>query len=233
MNKFTVLFIIPLVSFLIGLASTILYFNATDKQVLKIQNPNSSWEPIFFQGIDMHARRADLSDLRRVLLPRGDFEVRIWLGFGITGEDGFILRYSANKWSAIHLQGIPLRPQGPQTKIILPAPKNGWENAWRRLINAELLTLPDGEELNCDPGVLDGLTYIIEINKDRVYRTYRYSNPRHAECIEAKKVLAISKIIAEEFGLEVWGMVANVGMSGPHHRYEASSTQHGVTADIS
>jgi hypothetical protein len=214
MNKFTNLFILPLVSFLIGVASTILYFNATDKQVLKIQNPHPKWETGMFITIDKYAMKADLPDLRRVLLPRGDFEVRIWIGFGVTGEDGFILRYSANKWSAIHLQGIPRHPQGLQSKIILPAPKHGWENMWRRLIDAELLTLPDGEDLNCDPGFLDGLIYIIEINKDRVYRTYHYSNPRHSECIEAKKVLAIGKIIGEEFGLEVWRLVTNVGMVG-------------------
>ena len=63
MNKITILFIVPLVSFLIGVASTILYFNVRDKQVLKIQNPNSSWEPIFFHAIDEHARSADLPDI--------------------------------------------------------------------------------------------------------------------------------------------------------------------------
>jgi hypothetical protein len=41
----------------------------------------------------------------------------------------------------------------------------------------------------------------IKINKDRAYRSYLYDNPQHAPCREAKQILVVGDIIAEEFGL--------------------------------
>jgi hypothetical protein len=42
---------------------------------------------------------------------------------------------------------------------------------------------------------------VVEINKDRVYRTYEYGNPNFAKCGEAKQMIELGEIIANEFGL--------------------------------
>jgi hypothetical protein len=149
----------------------------------------------------------NLRNLRTVLLPDGDFEVRVWIGFSVNGTDCLILRYFSGQWSAIHLQGMARAPTFPNSLTALPSPKSGWNRAWHRLINAGILTLPDAHAVNCNPRVLDGITYIVETNINMTYRTYSYSNPDYESpwykrCNEAKQMILIGKIIGEEFGLE-------------------------------
>lgn len=80
----------------------------------------------------------------------------------------------------------------------LGAPKSGWEAAWKRLTDAEILILPDGS-VNCKTEALDGISYVVETNVDRKYRTYRYGNPQLANCDEAKRMQLIETILSEEF----------------------------------
>ena len=145
-----------------------------------------------------------------MLLPSGDLEVRVWVGFGLTGEDGFILKRSANEWSAIHLGRRSEQPSFSKSQENLAAPKSGWDRAWQKLVDAGILTLPDAEALHCNPEVMDGTNYIVEINHDKTYRSYRYLTPWdekpqpgvYTPCKEAKQMLAIGKIIADEYGLK-------------------------------
>lgn len=59
----------------------------------------------------------------------------------------------------------------------------------------------DVSKTQCKADVLDGIGYVVETNINREYRTYRYGNPRLAECDQAKRVVLIEEIIADEFGL--------------------------------
>jgi len=159
-------------------------------------------------NIDERLAKANLPSLRTVLLPDGDFEVRVWIGFGVNGEDCFILRYFSGQWSAIHLQGMAESPPFPNSLAPLPSPKSGWNRAWHRLIDAGILTLPDAVEVKCHPGVTDGISYVVESNVNMIYRTYAYGNPwydyppLYKRCNEARQMILIGKIIGEEFGLE-------------------------------
>ncbi len=73
---------------------------------------------------------------------------------------------------------------------------------WQQLVDADILDLPDASEVNCSLDSLDGIAFVIETNSDMTYRTYKYGNPMLAECDEAKRIMKISEIIYEEFGLE-------------------------------
>jgi hypothetical protein len=83
----------------------------------------------------------------------------------------------------------------------LAAPKSGWEAAWERLARAGILTLQDASEVQCQSGALDGVSYVVEINVNKTYRTYRYGNPQFMKCNEAKRMVAMIEIIADEFSL--------------------------------
>src|SRR5262245_50673123 len=72
------------------------------KQELRLVLPRFDF--LLSKDIDERLAKANLQSLRSVLMPDGDFEVRVWMGFGLNGEDGFILRYFSRQWSAIHLQ---------------------------------------------------------------------------------------------------------------------------------
>lgn len=121
--------------------------------------------------------------------------------FGGKGDDGIILRHSSNQWSGLHLHGIYEGPRLVSTVSNLAAPRSGWEAAWQRLTKAGLLTLPDAPAVGCSPQIFDGVSYVVEINKDQKYRTYLYDNPSHSKCSEAKQMLEIGGIIAEAFDL--------------------------------
>jgi len=176
------------------------------KRELRLVLPRS--DALLSEIIDDRLAKANLPSLRTVLLPDGDFEVRVWIGFGINGEDCFILHCFSGQWSAIHLKGMGASWPFPISLAPLPSPKSGWNRAWRRLIDAGILTLPDGDKVKCNTGVIDGISYVVETNKKMTYRIYSYGNPwyddppSYKRCNEAKQMILIGKIIGEEFGLE-------------------------------
>lgn len=159
------------------------------------------WEPIFFKMINERLAESGIAELRTVQMTGNDFEVRVWVGFGGKGEDGIILRHSSNQWSGLHLHGISEGPRLVSTVSNLAAPRSGWEAAWQKLTQAGLLTLPDAPAVGCSTQIFDGVSYVVEISKGQKYRTYLYDNPSHSKCSEAKQMLEIGGIIAEEFDL--------------------------------
>jgi hypothetical protein len=163
--------------------------------------PAAEWEPIFFKAIDARVGEAGLPSLRAEALPDGESEIRVWVGFGLSGEDGIVLRHSGGQWSGLYLHGMSDGPLPRKYQKALTVPKSGWETAWQRLSDAGILTLPDASAVQCSTYINDGVGYVVEINADKIYRTYLYDNPNHAQCDEAKKMMRIGEIIAEEFDL--------------------------------
>lgn len=187
---------------MLGATATLLYIQWSRTQELRVLNPNPKWEQIFFRVINQHALLTGLPDLRTVILPENDFEVRVWAGFGLDGEQGLVLQCREGNWSGYYIQGIAANPPYSQIKKELEAPKSGWTRMWERLVEAKILTLPDSDQVNCNVLAKDGAAYVVEINKNKTYRTYRYSNPTLADCKEAQEMIRIGDILAEEFGLK-------------------------------
>lgn len=167
---------------------------------LSLEIPDARWEPAFFEALEERTKKARISSLRSRVLPDDDLEVRFWYDhFEVIS--GLIVRREGEKWSATYLrQRYDSQPSSVQADS-LGTPKSGWEKAWRRLTNAGILTLPDGSSTKCKSNVLDGIGYVVETNLNRKYRTYRYGNPQFADCDEAKRIMSIEEILADEFGL--------------------------------
>jgi hypothetical protein len=176
------------------------------KRELRLVLPRSN--ALLSEIIDDRLAKANLPSLRAVLPHDGDLEVRVWIGFGINGEDCFILRCFSGQWSAIHLKGMGASWPFPISLAPLPSPKSGWNRAWHRLIDAGILTLPDAAEVKCNAAIIDGIGYVVESNMNMTYRAYSYLDPYYdnpplyKRCNEAKQMILIGKIIGEEFGLE-------------------------------
>jgi hypothetical protein len=202
-----------LLTALLGVALTFFFIiESQKKRELRLVLPRRF---DIFSSLLWNERLAEvnLQNLRTVLLPDGDFEVRVWIGFGINGEDCLILRYFSGQWSALHLHGMGdgmgEAPPFPNTLAPLPPPKSGWNKTWQKLVDAGILRLPDAEELKCNPRVLDGISYVVEINMNMIYRSYAYENPWfdipqppfYKRCNEAEQMILIGRIIGEEFGL--------------------------------
>lgn len=201
---------VALFIFILGVCLTGgLLVSCTHQQEPRVIIPSENWVPIFFEAtgaasksINEVTKEANLPRLRTTLLPNDDLEIRVWIGFGLQGVDGLVLRRSSTRWSGIHLHGMGERPPFPSFQQKLEMPKSGWEIMWQRLTNAGMLTLPDAAAVECDPGGKDGTSYVVEINMNKTYRTYMYHDPDYAKCNEAKQVLKIGEIIGEEFGLD-------------------------------
>jgi hypothetical protein len=170
------------------------------RREFRLNVPKDTWESIFFEAIDERAKLSNLKTLR-LALPDDDLEVRVWHGFGLTALEGFVLKRTAGRWSAIHLDGITRKVGPAQSQRNLETPKSGWDACWRRLQDAGILTLPDAAAIGCSAGVLDGMSYVVEYNYEGTYRTYLYDNPDYAKCNEAKRMIQIGNLISEEFAL--------------------------------
>jgi hypothetical protein len=221
MRKYTIRLALALFTFLIGVAASAIWMNkpisfkyrlrgeitcfsvAQEKKELRLSIPNESWEPFAFEEINKRTRQARLPALRSVILPAGDLEVRVWAGFGLTELEGFVLKRTSGQWSASHLDDINPRValHKPSQKE-LKAPKFGWEVFWQGLVGAGILNLPDASARGCNPLVLDGMSYVVEFNENRTYRTYMYGNPEYAKCDEAGQLIRMINLIGEEFDLQ-------------------------------
>ena len=213
MPKIRTLFVVALVTFLLGVAVTAVFLfrsknvrqqndvtkTAQEERGPRLRIPNAEWEPFFFTSLEEHTKGANLPSLRTVLLPQDDLEMRFWYNALPDGLNGVILRRSGGQWSAVHIRGSYEGKRFRVEQEPFKEPKSGWETTWEKLVNAGILTLPDSSEVNCHSGVLDGISYVVEINANKTYRTYRYGNPESAQCNEARQIVSIEEIIANEF----------------------------------
>lgn len=173
----------------------------TPKKDLKLIIPNAGWEKIYFQGIDKASERDGLTKLRETILLDNDLEIRIWVGFGKYGFDGLILKRNLGEWSAISLKRMFCHVD-EMGKTILPPPKLGWRNFLEKIVDVGILTLPDSSELNGENDVVDGKSYVVELNSNQLYRTYMYSDIQLQKWQEAKQMIKITETIADEFDLK-------------------------------
>jgi hypothetical protein len=175
---------------------------ATSVPNQQIEIPDAGWEPSFFMALDERTQKVKLPSLRTVMLSEQDLEVRFWYDGRPDVINGFVIRRSANQWSAVGVRQTSNRQSSEVKLDVLAVPKSGWETAWAKLVGAGILTLPDASELSCNAPSLDTFSYVIETKVAGNYRTYRYSNPLHAVCDEAKRIVLIEEIIGEEFGVQ-------------------------------
>ena len=163
--------------------------SAENLQALKLEIPKTSWEPIYFETINKRTREASLRDLRTTQLEKGSVEIRIWIGFGLSWLEGIILTRENGKSEVRHI------PAEYVTKIFkYSKPKSGWENFWRMLLNKKIYRLPDSSTITDYKNVFDGVSYVVEYNREGHYRTYQYNNPKYQTCPEAKQILNLSLI---------------------------------------
>ena len=162
----------------------------------------ATWERVYFREINKCARASKLRSLRAATLTDRDLEVRVWALDNLNGVEGFVLRRSGDRWSAMHLKALsPALPRS-EYKEDLQSPKSGWESFWKQVVGEGILSLSDSSELEgYNFMIKDGFSYVVEINANQSYRTYHYDNPDMQARGEAKKMLRIGYIIAEEFAL--------------------------------
>lgn len=176
----------------------------TNKPFPTPEKSNLTWEDIYFEEIIEREKISKLRRLKSKSFPEDDLEIRVWSGFGITALRGFLLKRIAGEWSAVDLDWEVFKNSKGKRDLKpldkkFDVPNSGWDAAWQKLVDAGILTLPDAEKIDCRGGALDGMSYVVEYKFRNTYRTYMYDNPNYAKCNEAKQMVKINRIIAEEF----------------------------------
>jgi hypothetical protein len=179
--------------------STELFQSLSRKQTLQLDIPDSPWEPAFFKALEERTRAVGLPSLRTVVLPEADLEVRFWHD-RLEVISGVVIRRTGHAWSASRLYQMKDSQPSSARLVTLDQPKSGWEAFWTNLVKGGILTLPDSPRPQCPTEALDGISYVVETNVDRKYRTYMYSNPQLMKCSEAKQLVQLDEMIRQEFG---------------------------------
>ena len=159
--------------------------------------PKATWEPIYFRSINQLSGKAGWRPLRDLALPADSFEVRVWIGFGIGPLEALSMRREDSTWSGRYAIQGPRNADPVAVEAVTP--KSGWDQLWARLVRLDLLTLPDSSTLpKSQIAVTDGVSYVVEINKDGRYRTYMYANPKYEKWSEAKRIIEIIETLRDE-----------------------------------
>lgn len=108
----------------------------------KLVIPKATWEPIFFEVIDERAAMSKLPSLRTLLLPKGDIEVRVWNGFGLSYLEGVVLRRQNQTWSAAWLPPTPPEKKETAAPQSIALSQEKLATLWRAVQTEGILTLP-------------------------------------------------------------------------------------------
>lgn len=170
---------------------------------------NERNQRMLYNHFDLITDKYELPKLRDFSSERDNLEIRVWVTMGLNGTDGFIFRRFYGQWSALAIKEIDCKkieyyPKSKSYrlgKINLSEPKSGWQNAWKKLLEAEILELPDYSEVKERLTYLHGWGFFVEINRDGKYRSYAYPNPNEPRSADEEKMLKIGEIISEEFNL--------------------------------
>ena len=183
---------------------TLLFSSCIEYKKTELSISNGYKDKIFSEYINPLTEKYDFVRLREKYYSGEDFEVRVWISTSQT--DGFIINHIDGYWSAIAIKEIDCKRFSyyPKDKgynlgkINLHSPKSGWENTWQKLLEAGIVDLPNSNDVSH----IDGISYIVETNQNGKYRIYFYSNPNVQKTEEARRVVKIGEIIADEFGLD-------------------------------
>jgi hypothetical protein len=166
--------------------------------------PDAVWVKIFFESVDKLTKRLGFKPLRAAVIKPGNLEVRIWTGFGISGMGGTIIQRVGDKWSAVTLSD----PQGTRMingKRVKPSSNKApdtidWAQTWEKLEYAGIENIRDDSEIPHCGAILDGVSYVVEIAKEKSYRTYMVANPQLQRSEDGDRFLHVISIIQEAFG---------------------------------
>ena len=205
MYKLSTRLSIVLLTFVVGILAVAGWFYYQKLQPNQVIVPNVRRNLLLFKGINERGgineatELGGLPELRESHLQKDDIEIRVWRGFSLSPLEGVVLKRNAGQWSGLHIKTDKYdEPEKAEVRS-LNAPKSGWESFSQQLIDKEILTLPQSTENQCDVSGIEGTSYLVEINQNKIYRTYYYPMDNREKCREAEQMIIIGEFIGREF----------------------------------
>lgn len=178
--------------------------------------------PRYGAAYDDEATALGLVPLRRLALPEGDAEIRIWSGWGIMAADRMV-RLSRHgdrvdggagwhwkvdphpAWTTIDAT-LRYQHSGQCNALKRAGDVEGcdarmarrppWESLWDSLTRLSVWTLPDQATLPSDGlNFFDGWGMVVEVRSGGYFRSYSYSNPDAHRQPEQKLAAQIARLV--------------------------------------
>lgn len=137
-----------------------------------------------------------------------DFQIRIWEDTENRNGNLYIFKNDSRNWQGelyryryYSHNFTPDSLSGKRTS--LSSPTSGWDSFMNKLLDLDILKLPDHQSL-LNYGVDADANFVkVEIAKKNYYRLYEYPQPqyRQNQFPEAKKILQILELVKKEFKL--------------------------------
>jgi len=162
-------------------------------KALSIKNKSELW---FMQSVETATICAHLTPLCDVQ-NNENLYVRVWI---VQESDvlGFDLMKNDHEFKALKIDYSPRKIFG-KVKVTSVSPMDGWEQLWENLKLNHIFELPDSSVLKEEQSVVDGFIVVVQIKRGEKCWNYHYKNPFYQTWPEAKFIINILKILAENF----------------------------------
>jgi hypothetical protein len=173
---------------------------------------------LFYSLTTQKAKQLKLEDIHSGF---DSLQIRVWYGYSTSRLRELIVLKKDNKgWSGSHhtmkVEWDPVKLTDTVKKHDRQQlePKSDWASLIQKLLDNQILTLPDMDDIKgiwyevipetgdtMIMSVADGITYNFEIATNSYYRFYSYGNPKYyqANHWQARNILAIMDILKSEF----------------------------------
>ncbi len=196
-----------LITFGIGISAWI-FFNFYFHQAPKLIIPKDNYDEMISKEINTITDAIRLIPLREKNLSKKDIEIRVWHFPPFTATEGVILQKNEEIWRAYHIKAERNldsndsdKNKYKKVKIIqlIGRPLSGWETFTEKIFNEGILKIKDAIEQKCELAMLDGSSFVVEINTNKVYRVYKQYDRTSSDCPETQKMRKVADIIEREF----------------------------------
>jgi hypothetical protein len=137
-----------------------------------------------------------------------NLQIRVWYDFALVRERKLVVITNKDRnWTAT-VYNLKVNWDGNTETILSKSvktvtPKSGWPSFSKKLLDLQIITLPNQDDVKGYGGGLDGRTYNIEIATKNQYRFYGYWEPQNRQdnFWQAKNIADILKLLDAELGV--------------------------------
>lgn len=165
------------------------------------------WEKFVFKEIEQRLKCAELPQLRNSTNGKDSYEIRVWVGSGITTLRGVILKSDGSSWQGIYLPTrLSKASLDKECVTRLASPRSGWQRLKKTIKELRIETTPDWNMLEAEPVMLDGELIVVEFRDEYRYRTFvkmRFGPEGTLESERVRDVELFVKFVEAEFGIRL------------------------------
>ena len=160
---------------------------------------------IFYQLAKDRQKQLGLDSLEKGF---HDLQIRVWYDFALVKEQKLIVITNKDtKWTAaiydLQVGGDNKTETILSKKIRQVSPKSGWPTFSKKLLDLQIETLPNQDDVEGYSAGSDGRTYNVEVATKNQYRFYGYWEPQEYQnkFWQAKNMTDILKLFETELGV--------------------------------